>query len=89
MDQVEKNTAYIKKYISPLSSLDLKLKLLSKVALAFASKQQRMDRPYCTLPHPIAALNGTDPFARQDAEMASLNNTPDAFKLYDVAVKYV
>lgn len=24
----------------------------------------------------------------QDAEVASLDNTPDAFKLYDVAVKY-
>lgn len=48
-----------------------------------------MDRPYRALLHLITMLNGTDPGVGQDAEIASLNNTPDAFKLYDVAVKYV
>lgn len=49
-----------------------------------------MDRPYRTLLRSIAALNGTADYNHgQDAEVASLNDTPDAFKLYDVAVKYV
>ena len=48
-----------------------------------------MDRPHRTLLHLTTALNNTDPGVGQDAEIASLNNTPDAFKLYDVAVKYV
>jgi len=48
-----------------------------------------MDRPYRIPLHPITIRNGTDPGVKQDAEIASLNNTPDAFKLYDVAVKYV
>lgn len=34
-------------------------------------------------------IGDVNPGIEQDAEMASLNNTPDAFKLYDVAVKYV
>jgi len=38
--------------------------------------------------HLSAMLNGIDLCVEQDAEIASLNNTPDAFKLYDVAVKY-
>lgn len=49
-----------------------------------------MDRPCRTFPYQIIMLNGTaDCRLGQDAEVASLNNTPDAFKLYDVAVKYV
>lgn len=48
-----------------------------------------MDRPYCKLLHPAAVPGGIDPGVEQDAEIASLENTPDAFKLYDVAVKYV
>ena len=48
-----------------------------------------MDRPYCTLLHSNTVPGGIDPGVEQDAEIASLNNTPDAFKLYDVAVKYV
>ena len=39
--------------------------------------------------HPSTVQNGIDLGVKQDAEIASLNNTPDTFKLYDVAVKYV
>ena len=38
--------------------------------------------------HPNTVLDGIDLGIEQDAEIASLSNTPDAFKLYDVAVKY-
>jgi len=38
--------------------------------------------------HLSAVLNSIDLRVEQDAEIASLDNTPDAFKLYDVAVKY-
>lgn len=38
--------------------------------------------------YPNTVLDGIDLSGEQDAEIASLNNTPDAFKLYDVAVKY-
>ncbi|KAF9654281.1 histidine kinase [Thelephora ganbajun] len=51
MDQVERNTVYIKKWLSP------------------------------------SPVNNSAWIALVDAEIASLNNTPDAFKLYDVAVK--
>jgi len=67
----------------------LQIKVTLKVALTVASKQQRMDRPYRAPLYPLTALDCTDSCAKQDAEMASLNNTPDAFKLYDVAVKCV
>jgi len=59
------------------------------VAFAVACKQQCLDRSHRTLLRLIAVLNDIDLGVEQDAEIASLNNTPDAFKLYDVAVKYV
>jgi hypothetical protein len=64
--------------------------LVLKVAFTVASEQQRMDRSYRTLLRLITARNAAaDRGVEQDAEIASLNNAPDAFKLYDVAVKYV
>jgi hypothetical protein len=47
-----------------------------------------MDCPDCMLLHLYTVPDGIDLGVEQDAEIASLNNTPDAFKLYDVAVKY-
>ena len=88
MDQVEKNTAYIKKYVL-LLRLKLQTKVTLKVALTVACKQQRLDRPYRASLRLLTTLDCNDSCAEQDAEMASLNNTPDAFKLYDVAVKCV
>lgn len=60
------------------------------MALAVASEQQCMDRSYRTHLPPITMLNcATDRGVDQDAEIASLSNAQDAFKLYDVAVKCV
>ena len=90
MDQVEKNTTYIKKCASFFGGQDFEINFAFKVALAVAGKQQCMDCSYSALPHLTTALSGiVDHDVGQDAEVASLNNTPDAFKLYDVAVKYV
>ena len=58
MDQVEKNTVYIKKCASFLGGQYFEIDFALKVALAVAGKQQRMDRSYSAPPRLTTALNG-------------------------------
>lgn len=59
--------------------------VVSQVVISKPGQYEHMGSPYRTCRH-VWSCHSCSLYS-QDAEMASLTNNPDAFKLYDVAVK--
>lgn len=84
--QIELNQSYIRKCVKHGTMLSIYWRSLLQMAFTQSSEHQHLDRSSCALPYVSYNISL---ISHKDAELASLRGNSDAFKLYDVAVKYV